>query len=147
VTKHPFVVHERVRWSDVDPMRIIRYDAYTRFFELGESELFRAAGIAYGDFLERFHIWLPRRVMHMEFISAPVLDERLAVRVYVSNVGTTSLRLEFDIHGDTDARRATGYLVLVCVEGGTREIRARAWPAEFLALLEPYRMTAEEARA
>ena len=40
----PFVVHEYVRWGDVDIVGIIRYDAYLRFFEFAESELLRAVG-------------------------------------------------------------------------------------------------------
>jgi YbgC/YbaW family acyl-CoA thioester hydrolase len=135
-----FVVHEYVRWRDVDPMGIIRYDAYTRFYELAESELFREIGIPHGAFAERFGISIPRRVMHMEFVSAPVLDERLEVHAYVSHVGTTALTLTFDIYGMGSALRCTGYLVLVCVEAGKPVITKRPWPAEFLRVLEPYRI-------
>jgi acyl-CoA thioester hydrolase len=89
----PFVIHERVRWSDCDPMGIIRYDAYTRFFELGESEMFRACGIGYRTFAVRFGITLPRRVMHLEYPSPPRLDELLELAVYISEVRGRSLRL------------------------------------------------------
>ena len=43
-----FTIEERVRWGDVDAARIIFYGAYIRFFEIAETELFRAAG-AHGD--------------------------------------------------------------------------------------------------
>ena len=39
-----FTVEERVRWGDVDAARIIFYGSYIRFFEIAETELFRAAG-------------------------------------------------------------------------------------------------------
>jgi len=129
-------------------MGIIRYDAYTRFYELGESELLRHVRLPHRVIGERFGIAIPRRVMHMEFTSAPVLDERLEVRVYISHVGTTSMTLNFDIYGEGGALRSLGYLVLVCVEtgGGATQITKRAWPEEFIRLLGDYQMSVEEAR-
>ena len=144
MTGEPFVVREYIRWGDVDPMGIIRYDAYTRFYELGESELWRALGVPHSAFLSRFGITLPRRVMHMDFVSAPVLDERLEVRTYVSQVGTTSLTLNF--YGNGGVLRSTGYLVLVCVAAGVPKITKTPWPEEFIRLVEPYRMSVEAAR-
>jgi acyl-CoA thioester hydrolase len=146
VAGHPFVVHEYVRWGDVDPAGIIRWDAYTRFYELAESELFRSVGIPYSAIFRRFGIGLPRRVMHIEFLSPPVLDECLEVRAYVSAVGTTSLTLNFDVYGEGGVLRSTGYLVLVCVASGEGGVRKQPWPREFLDLIAPYCMTVEQAR-
>jgi YbgC/YbaW family acyl-CoA thioester hydrolase len=144
--KSPFLVYDHVRWGDVDPARIIRYDAYTRFFELGEGELFRSLGVPYTTIFTRYRISLPRRVMHMEFVSPPLLDERLEVATYISEVGTTSLTLNFDIYGDAGVMRMHGLLVLVCTALAPDDMRKRPWPEDFIALLEPYRMTVDEAR-
>jgi YbgC/YbaW family acyl-CoA thioester hydrolase len=143
----PFVIREYVRWGDVDYAGIIRYDAYTRFMELAESEMFRALGITYGDFGTKFDFQIPRRAMHMDFESAPTLDDLLEVHTYVSNVGTTSLTLNFDVYEGTGAgaRRAAGYLVLVCVQHGM--MRSRPWSPEFLSLINPRRLSVDEARA
>ena len=151
MTPRPFVVRERVRWSDCDPMGIIRYDAYTRFFELGESEMFHAVGVGYHDLGRRFGISLPRRVMHMEYPSPPALDEVLEVEVYVSGVGSSSLTLRFDAYGDGGVLRMAGHLVLVCVEDDPartdkRTIRKTPLPAAFVTLLAPHRLSVEEAR-
>lgn len=146
----PFVIRERVRWSDCDPMGIIRFDAYTRFMEIGEGELFRSVGIGYREFANHFGISLPRRVMHLEYPSPPRLDELLEVAVYISEVGETSLRLNFDAYGDGGALRMAGYLVLVCVHDGPDRgdaIRRIAWPGAFIEALAPYRLTVDEARA
>jgi acyl-CoA thioester hydrolase len=145
----PFLIRERVRWGDCDPMGIIRYDAYMRFFELGESEMFRAAGISYASFAERFGITLPRRAMHLEYPSPPRLDELIELAVYISEVGATSLRLHFDAYGDGGQLRMEGYLVLVCVYDGPDRgdaIRTMPWPPDFLSALEPFRMSVDEAR-
>ncbi len=146
-TPAPFVIREYVRWGDVDYAGIIRYDAYTRFMELGESEMFRALGVSHRDFVDRFDFQIPRRAMHIDFESAPTLDELLEVHTFVSRVGTTSLTLHFDWYGGPNVGtiRAAGFLVLVCVQSGT--MRSRPWPPEFLSLISPRRLSVEEARA
>ncbi|MEO7963073.1 MAG: thioesterase family protein [Gemmatimonadaceae bacterium] len=146
MSKQPFIVHEHVRWADVDPARIIRYDAYTRFFELGESELFRSLGIPYTMIFTRFEISLPRRAMHMEFVSPPLLDERLEVATYISNVGTTSMTLNFDIYGEGGVMRMFGHLIVVCASIASHNMTKRPWPTELLRMIDPYRMSVEEGR-
>ena len=132
----PFIVHEYVRWGDIDIVGIVRYDAYLRFVEFAESELLRAEGLQYHDMVEQHAITLPRKVMHMEFISPGHLDERLEIRTYVSTVGRTSLRLDFDLFGEDGAARAKGYLVLVAVDVETLE--KRPLPRELVERLAPY---------
>lgn len=141
----PFVIREYVRWADVDMAGIIRYDAYTRFMELGEAEMFRSVGISHLDFLTRFDFTIPRRAMHLDYESPPTLDERLTVVVYIPKVGTTSLTIAFDFIGNGDRRRASGSLVLVCATAG--HTRSQPWPPAFLELLAPFRMSADDARA
>lgn len=145
MTRSPFVIHEHVRWGDVDFAGIIRYDAYTRFMELAESELFRSVGIAYRDFLTVLDFSIPRRVMHIDFESPPTLDEKLEVVAYISRVGTTSMTLNFDFFGEGNRLRAAGYLVLVCLPHGSA--KAGAWPAAFLEKVDRYRLPQDEARA
>ncbi|MFN8580894.1 MAG: acyl-CoA thioesterase [Gemmatimonadaceae bacterium] len=140
----PFRLREYVRWGDVDPAGIIRYDAYMRFFELAESEFFRSVGLPYTAIFERLGIGIPRRVMHMDFLSPPVLDEELEVSVYISHVGQTSMTLNFDFDGHDGQRRASGFLVLVCVIA--KGMEKRPWPADLLRAVEPYRMSPDEAR-
>jgi YbgC/YbaW family acyl-CoA thioester hydrolase len=141
----PFVVSDYVRWGDVDPEGIIRYDAYARFMELAEGDFFRALGLNYSDFVQRYQIGVPRRVMHVEFLSSPTLDEKLEVRVYVSHVGTTSMKLNFDFYGLGGVARAVGSLVIVCVDLRSARVK-RPWPPEILQLIAPYRIDAEGTR-
>ena len=132
----PFVVHEYVRWGDVDIIGIIRYDAYLRFFEFAESELFRAVGLLYQDMVARHGLTLPRKVMHAEFITPARLDERLTIHCYVSAVGRTSLTLNFDMFGDDGTPRAKGYLVLVSVDIASLE--KRPLPPDLIERLAPH---------
>ena len=145
-SKSPFVISEYVRWGDIDLAGIICYGAYIRFYELAETEIFRAVGLPFREMFERYDIWLPRKVMHTEFHSPALLDERLAVLTYFSRVGNTSLTINFDVmDADRGHLHATAYQVLVCV---TREkLAKRPLPAEVVTAIAPYVMSPEEARA
>jgi YbgC/YbaW family acyl-CoA thioester hydrolase len=136
-----FVTREYVRWGDIDIVGILRYDAILRFFTFGESELLRATGARYQDVRERFGVTLPRKVMHAEFHSPARLDELLEIRTTVSAVGTTSMMLSFDVAGDGGSARASGYLVLVCVDA--KSFAKRALPPELIEAFAPYRVPNE----
>ena len=141
----PFIAREYVRWGDVDMMGIIRYDAYLRFYEFAESELFRQLGLGHQQLVERWGLSMPRKVMHAEFVTPARLDERLTMLTYISAVGTTSLTLNFDILAESGEMRASGYLVLVCVD--VHSITKRPIPPEAVQQLAPYRLSVEAARA
>ncbi|HEU4565051.1 MAG TPA: thioesterase family protein [Gemmatimonadaceae bacterium] len=141
----PFVISEYVRWGDIDLAGIIRYDAYIRFQELAETELFRALGLPYGAMFERFGMWLPRRVLHVEFRAPALIDERLKVVTYFSRIGDSSLTINFDImSADGATLHAAAHQVLVCVD--KRSFAKRPLPPELVELLAPYAMDSEEAR-
>jgi YbgC/YbaW family acyl-CoA thioester hydrolase len=144
--KSPFVISEYVRWGDIDLAGIICYGAYIRFYELAETEIFRSVGLPFRDMFERYDIWLPRKVMHTEFHSPALLDERLAVLTYFSRVGNTSLTINFDVmDADRGVLHATAYQVLVCVT--RQKLAKRPLPAEVVAAIAPFVMSPEEARA
>ena len=143
--KSPFVIAEYVRWGDIDLAGIICYGAYIRFYELAETEIFRAAGLPFREMFERYDMWLPRRVMHTEFHAPAVLDARLKVVTYFSRVGRTSLVINFDVmSADGATLHATAHQVLVCVSRST--FAKRPLPPEVVRALEPFTMPSEEAR-
>jgi len=117
-----FTIEERVRWGDVDAAGIIFYGAYIRFFEIAETELFRAAGLPYGVMFEELDIWLPRVHLECDFFRAARLDDLLEVSVFVGKTGSSSLRLNFEVRrkNETDLI-ATAHFVLVTVRRNTFE--------------------------
>jgi acyl-CoA thioester hydrolase len=141
----PYVVEEYVRWSDVDFAGIIFYGSYVRFFEIAETELFRACGLAYAQLFDRYDIFLPRKAVHSEFYAPARLDDRLRVAAYVGRVGTKSMTLNFDVlrHGAASLA-AAGWMVLVCVD--RRHLRPRPLPGGLVAALAPHTLTPAEAR-
>jgi YbgC/YbaW family acyl-CoA thioester hydrolase len=142
----PHIIEEYVRWSDVDFAGILCYGAYLRFFEIAETELFRAAGLAYRDLFDRYDVWFPRAAMHSEFYRPARLDDRLSVAGYVGRVGTKSMTLNFEVlREDPVSLGASGYQVLVCVDRPA--LRPRPLPPQVVAALAPYTLIPEVARS
>jgi YbgC/YbaW family acyl-CoA thioester hydrolase len=134
---YKFRIEDRVRWGDVDAARIIFYGAYIRFFEIAETELFRAVGLPYGDVFDELDVWLPRAHLECDFRRAAQLDDLLEVSVYVGRVGTKSLRLNFEVRRKgIEEIVAEAHFVLVAVRRGTFE--SVPVPAELKRRLAPY---------
>ena len=137
-----FTIEERVRWGDVDAAGIIFYGSYIRFFEIAETELFRAAGLPYGVVFDELNIWLPRVHLESDFHRAALLDDLLEVSVWVGKIGTTSLRLNFEVRRkDRDNKIeekliATAHFVLVATRRDN--LRPVPVPEELRRALEPY---------
>jgi YbgC/YbaW family acyl-CoA thioester hydrolase len=134
-----FRVSEFVRWGDIDLAGIICYGAYVRFFEIAETELFRAIGLPFSHLFDRFDFWLPRVQLHFEFRQPARLDERLDVEVWVAEVGTSSLRLQFEVRKSAPDHTLTaeGFEVLVAVRRS--DLRPIPLPPELVEALAPYR--------
>ena len=113
-------VREHVRWSDVDVSGLIRWDAYTRFVELAETELFRAAGFPYATLWQTLDLWLPRVQCHLDLSSPARLDEVLETGIGVGRIGRSSMQLNFSVRAADGELRAQGHLVVVALsrEGG-----------------------------
>jgi acyl-CoA thioester hydrolase len=132
-----FRIEERVRWGDVDAARIIFYGSYIRFFEIAETELFRAVGLPYGQVFDKLNIWLPRAHLECDFRRAAQLDDLLEVSVFVGRVGTKSLRLDFEVRRNGEEEIiADAHFVLVAVRQGTFE--SVPVPEELKRRLAPY---------
>jgi YbgC/YbaW family acyl-CoA thioester hydrolase len=132
-----FSIEERVRWGDVDAARIIFYGAYIRFFEIAETELFRAVGLSYSVMFDALDIWLPRVHLECDFRRAARLDDLLEVSVFVGRVGQKSLRLDFEVRRkDEDLLLTQAHFVLVAVRRDTFD--AVPIPEEMKSRLGPY---------
>jgi len=141
----PYIIEEYVRWSDVDFAGIIFYGSYVRFFEIAETELFRACGLAYARVFDRYDIFLPRKAVHSEFYLPARLDDRLRVATYVGRVGTKSMTLNFDVLRDDPSR--LGPRVGWCWSVWTVRPEAAASASGAVEALAPHTLTTAAARA
>ena len=137
-----FSIEERVRWGDVDAAGIIFYGAYIRFFEIAETELFRAVGLPYGKVFDELNIWLPRVHLECDFHRAAQMDDLLEVSVYVGKIGQTSLRLNFEVRRKNEAGEiedklmATAHFVLVSTD--RENLKPIPVPDQLRRALRPY---------
>lgn len=114
------VVRERVRWNDVDWVGVMWYGAYTRMLEIGETETFRDLGYPYLKMRDELGIYLMRVHLEIDYRSPGHLDDELEIATYLSQVGRSSLRLEFTISHPAENRTVANVnLVLACVDAKT----------------------------
>ena len=138
-----YTIEDRVRWGDVDAAGIIFYGAYIRFFEIAETELFRAVGLPYPVMFVDLDIWLPRVHLECDFHHAARLDDLLEVSVYVGRFGNKSMRLDFEVKrkGET-LLVAQAHFVLASVRRDTFE--TVPIPDELRERLAPYTKSRDE---
>jgi YbgC/YbaW family acyl-CoA thioester hydrolase len=143
--KTPFVTTEHVRWEDIDLAGIARYGSYTRFLDVAETDLYRSLGTPLSVLHAQYKVWLPRKVMHIDYFSPARLDDEITLAAYFSNIGRTSVTFNVDLlRDDRKTLIAAAHLVLVCVNVALEKI---ALPPEFRTLVDRYVMSSEEARA
>jgi acyl-CoA thioester hydrolase len=95
-------VHERIRWSDLDAAGILYFGNYVRLFEIGETELFRAAGHPYSNKqFDELGIWMLRVQFNCTFLSSGYIDDLLSIYVWISHIGGASLDIQFAICRDS----------------------------------------------
>lgn len=143
VEHQKYTIEDRVRWGDVDAARIIFYGAYIRFFEIAETELFRAVGLPYSVMFEELDVWLPRVHLECDFHHAARLDDLLEVSVYVGRFGNKSMRLDFEVRRKGDELLiASAHFVLASVRRDTFE--TVTIPDELRSRLAPYTKQTEK---
>jgi acyl-CoA thioester hydrolase len=132
-----FTIEEHVRWSDIDRAGIIFYGQFLRFFEIAETELFRAVGLSYSEVFDRLDIWLPRVQIHFDFRKPLMLDDLIEVSAFVGRFGTKSLTLNFAVNKKGEAELvAEGHITLACVNRST--FKSTPVPSEIIERLKPY---------
>lgn len=141
----PFTCTDRVRWADVDLVGIMRFSAVTRFLEMAEQELLRAAGLPYAFIFDEPEIWMPRRHLAIEYFSPARIDDLLTMAIWVSRLGDSSLTLTMDLRQPDGRLVATATMVVVCVtvEGFAK----RSLPRVIREAMAPFAIGVEEARA
>jgi len=107
-----------VRWIDCDAAQIIYYGAYVRFFEIAETEMYRAMGLPYKDAFQKLNCFPIRAEYHCEYKHPARLDDEMEVSIWVSHWGETSFTISFKFERKSPEPAqllALGYCRLVCV--------------------------------
>lgn len=142
----PLRMVERARWSDVHASSIVCYDAFLRFFDRIESELFFQIGFPTSVLRRRFGVTLVRRRVEGDFLRPIRMDEEVELFAYVAAIGGSSVDVGFIARrlGSAEIAAESRYVVVTVDLEHHRPARL---PEEFRAGLERFRMDRDAALA
>jgi YbgC/YbaW family acyl-CoA thioester hydrolase len=144
-----FAIEERVRWSDVDHAGIIYFGSYVRFFEIAETEMYRAMGLPYSGAFDTLDVYPVRAQFHSDFKAPAFLDDLLTTEIWATHLGNSSIELHFEItrkdsvKGKIGEVLVTGHCILVTV--GRTSLRPRRIPERLRQGLTAYLIETDKA--
>lgn len=110
------VTRLRVRYAETDQMGRAHHMQYLAWFELGRTDLLRAAGVAYSE-IERQGVRLPVSNVEVEYRSAVGYDELVDVHTRVSDVRSRTITFAYvAVRTETGEILAAGSTRLVCTD-------------------------------
>jgi len=114
----PFAHELRVRYGECDPQGIVFNANYLLYFDIGVTELYRAALGSWQQMVER-GVDVVVAEANLRFRAPARFDDVIAVGAQVASFGTTSVTLEMDIRRDGE----------LLVEGRLRQVfvDAKSW--------------------
>ncbi|MCB9934906.1 MAG: acyl-CoA thioesterase [Planctomycetes bacterium] len=120
----PHDVTIRVRYAETDQMGVVYHSNYLVYFEIGRTEMMRAAGISYAELESRGYV-LAVIESSMRHTGSAKYDDELTVRTWLREVSKTRLRFEYAVMRDGKAL-TTGHTVLAFLSRaeGMRPVRA-----------------------
>ena len=104
----------RVRYQETDPMGLLHHANYFTYFEIGRTELLRAAGGSYREMEEQGLLVVVVKA-DCRFLRPARYDDLLTVRTVVRRVGMAKIQHEYQILRG-DELLAVGHTTLAVVD-------------------------------
>jgi acyl-CoA thioester hydrolase len=101
-----------VRYRDLDPFGHVNNAVYLTYFEQARLRLF------YGLFQKETDFEFVVAAAHVDYLK-PLFLETITVKIWVSEIGNTSFRLEYEIYNAQQTLCTRGYSVQVKIEAKT----------------------------
>ena len=115
---------QRLSYADTDPAGILYYAAWFPRMEALQTEWLYLSGLRQDTLLERFGWWTVSRATHCDYLSAARLFEEMTIELRVGEIGTSSVRFDFEMWRYADETLvATASNWLVTVSPDQRPIR------------------------
>ena len=90
-------VNLRVRFAETDAMQVVYYAEYFVWFEVARTELLRAIGMPYTVISRKKGYHTPVVQAHADYKASARYDDEISVRAWTSKVGTSSIRIEYEV--------------------------------------------------
>jgi acyl-CoA thioester hydrolase len=110
----PHEIQIRVRYAETDAMGYLHHANYAVYFEMGRTELFRAAGGNYRQ-MEEQGLFLVVVALECRFRLPARYDDLLTLRTRIARVTPAKLEHDYELLRDGQVL-ATGHSVLACVD-------------------------------
>jgi acyl-CoA thioester hydrolase len=120
LTEHEIQI--RVRYQETDPMGLLHHATYFTYFEMGRTELLRAAGGNYRR-MEEDGLFVVVVKAQCQYHQPARYDDLLTVRTRVKQITSAKIEHEYLVMRGAD-RLATGHITLALVDqtGTVRKI-------------------------
>ncbi len=112
----------RVRYGETDQMGVAHHANHLRYFEIGRTELMRAAGLPYAE-LERRGLLLVVTEASLRYRSAALYDDELSIETRVGGLGKATVRFEYRILAPGGRLVCDGHTELAAVDRGRKPVR------------------------
>lgn len=116
--EHIFQV--RIRYSETDQMGYVYYGNYARFFEIGRTEMMRAAGIRYKE-MEAEGIMMPVMSMEVKYIRPAQYDDIITIRTIIQKLDERQIVFVSRIYNDSGELLNRGIVKLCFVDKTTHK--------------------------
>ncbi len=100
----------RVRFEELDPLRIVWHGRYISYFEDGRVAFGREYGLSYAQFMQN-KIAAPIVQLHIDYMSPLSFDEQISIETTLHWCDALKLNFEFMVKNGQGAVAATGYSV------------------------------------
>lgn len=122
----------RPHYGQTDQMGIVYHGNFLHFFEMGRTELLRAAGFPYTE-LEKRGLYLMVTEAFCRYRSGARYDEPLRLETRVAGIKPASVRFEYTVRGEDGRLIAEANTELACVDGKRKPQRL---PEDVIARLQ-----------
>ncbi len=103
-------VNRKVRFNEVDPIRVLWHGHYASYFEDGRMAFGEHYGIGYQDFFSA-EVVAPIRQMHIDYTAPLRFDEECSITTILFWNDAARLNFEYLIYDNTGKEVTRGYTV------------------------------------
>lgn len=126
----------RIRYADTDKMEFVYNGKYLEYFEVGRTELLRAAGLPYTE-VEKEGYQLPLIEAGVKFKIPAKYDDVIEVEATVKELYTPKVHIEYKITKEgSDEIMTEGFTTHMFIKVDTK--KATRPPKIYLDALKPY---------
>jgi acyl-CoA thioester hydrolase len=135
----------RVRWAEVDMQSIVFNANYLLYFDVAITEYWRELGKALPNLQEIFLIHSYVVKSTLDFHGSARFDEEIDICVRTTRLGSSSMKVGFEIHRDQADTSSTDHLISgESVYVFAPDSKSAPIPAEIRALIEGFEKTSPE---